>query len=38
MLLDLTAGVAEGTTAAALEELRTASIVTTGSPVVDQTT
>ena len=38
VLLDLTAGVAEGTTAAALEELRTASIVTTGSPVVDQTT
>ncbi len=37
VLLDLTAGVAEGTTAAALEQLRTASIVTTGSPVVDQT-
>ncbi|MET0415268.1 MAG: isochorismatase family protein, partial [Actinoplanes sp.] len=35
VLLDLTAGVAEGTTAAALEEFRTASIVTTGSPVVD---
>jgi nicotinamidase/pyrazinamidase len=36
VLLDLTAGVAEGTTAAALEEFKTASIVTTGSPVVDQ--
>jgi nicotinamidase/pyrazinamidase len=35
VLLDLTAGVAEGTTAAALEELTTASVVTTGSPVVD---
>ena len=35
VLLDLTAGVAEGTTAAALQEFKTASVVTTGSPVVD---
>ncbi|MEV4352382.1 nicotinamidase [Actinoplanes sp. NPDC049596] len=34
VLLELTAGVAEGTTAAALEEMRTASIETTGTPVV----
>lgn len=34
VLLELTAGVAAGTTAAALEEFRTASIETTGSPVV----
>jgi nicotinamidase/pyrazinamidase len=32
VLLDLTAGVAEGTTAAALEEFRTASVATSGSP------
>jgi nicotinamidase/pyrazinamidase len=32
--LDLTAGVAPGTTEAALEEFRTASVATTGSPVV----
>jgi nicotinamidase/pyrazinamidase len=32
--LDLTAGVAPGTTEAALEEFRTASVGTTGSPVV----
>lgn len=37
VLLDLTAGVAEGTTAAALEEFRTASIATAGKPVVDAT-
>jgi len=34
VLLELTAGVAAGTTAAALEEFKTASIATTGSPVV----
>ncbi|MFF5084205.1 nicotinamidase [Actinoplanes sp. NPDC000266] len=34
VLLELTAGVAEGTTAAALEEMRTAAIETTGTPVV----
>ncbi|MBL7260566.1 isochorismatase family protein [Paractinoplanes lichenicola] len=34
VLLELTAGVAAGTTAAALEELRAASIETTGTPVV----
>ena len=34
VLLDLTAGVAEGTTEAALEEFRTASVRTTGVPVV----
>ncbi|GID26771.1 isochorismatase family protein [Paractinoplanes brasiliensis] len=34
VLLELTAGVAAGTTAAALEEFRTASIETTGEPVV----
>ena len=32
--LDLTAGVAPGTTEAALQEFRTASVATTGSPVV----
>jgi nicotinamidase/pyrazinamidase len=32
VLLDLTAGVSEGTTAAALEEFRTASVATSGSP------
>ena len=37
VLLDLTAGVAEATTEAALEEFRTASVATTGSPVVDPT-
>ena len=35
VLLGLTAGVAEGTTEAALQEFRTASVATTGSPVVD---
>ena len=34
VLLELTAGVAAGTTAAALEQLRAASIETTGEPVV----
>ncbi|MDY7085777.1 MAG: isochorismatase family protein [Actinomycetota bacterium] len=34
VLLELTAGVAAGTTEAALEEFRTASIETTGEPVV----
>jgi nicotinamidase/pyrazinamidase len=34
VLLDLTAGVAEGTTEAALQEFRTASVATTGAPVV----
>jgi len=34
VLLDLTAGVSPGTTDAALEEFRTASIATTGEPVV----
>jgi len=34
VLLELTAGVAEGTTEAALEEFRTASVRTTGVPVV----
>lgn len=34
VLLDLTAGVAPGTTEAALEEFRTASVRTTGAPVV----
>ncbi len=35
VVLELTAGVAEGTTAAALEEFRTAAIATRGRPVVD---
>jgi nicotinamidase/pyrazinamidase len=35
VLLDLTAGVADGTTAAALEEFRTASVATTGTALVD---
>ena len=35
VLLDLTAGVAAGTTEAALEEFRTASVATTGTPIVD---
>jgi nicotinamidase/pyrazinamidase len=34
VLLDLTAGVAPGTTEAALQEFRTASVATTGAPVV----
>ncbi|AGJ55224.1 isochorismatase family protein [Streptomyces sp. NPDC053741] len=34
VLLDLTAGVAEGTTARALEELRTAGVELSGKPVV----
>ncbi|MEU8814854.1 nicotinamidase [Actinoplanes sp. NPDC048796] len=34
VLLELTAGVAEGTTASALEEMRSARIETTGTPVV----
>jgi nicotinamidase/pyrazinamidase len=34
VLLELTAGVASGTTSAALEEMRAASIETTGTPVV----
>jgi nicotinamidase/pyrazinamidase len=34
VLLDLTAGVAAGTTEAALQEFRTASVATTGAPVV----
>ena len=34
VLLNLTAGVAQGTTDAALEEFRTASIATSGSPIV----
>lgn len=35
VLLELTAGVAQATTEAALAEFRTASVVTTGTPVVD---
>jgi nicotinamidase/pyrazinamidase len=34
VLLDLTAGVAESTTSAALDEFRTASVRTTGKPIV----
>jgi len=34
VLLNLTAGVAQGTTEAALEEFRTASVATSGSPIV----
>ena len=34
VLLNLTAGVAQGTTDAALEEFRTASVATSGSPIV----
>jgi nicotinamidase/pyrazinamidase len=34
VLLDLTAGVADGTTEAALQEFRTASVATTGTPVL----
>ena len=34
VLLNLTAGVAAGTTEAALEEFRTASVATSGSPIV----
>jgi nicotinamidase/pyrazinamidase len=37
VLLDLTAGVAEGTTEAALQEFRTASVATIGEPVVKPT-
>ena len=36
VLLELTAGVAAGTTAAAVEEFRTAAIETTGTPVVSE--
>jgi nicotinamidase/pyrazinamidase len=35
VLLDLTAGVAAGTTEAALQQFRTASVATTGAPVVE---
>jgi nicotinamidase/pyrazinamidase len=35
VLLELTAGVAAGTTEAALQEFRTASVSTTGTPIVD---
>jgi nicotinamidase/pyrazinamidase len=35
VLLDLTAGVAPGTTEAALQEFRTASVTTTGAPVIE---
>ena len=35
VLLNLTAGVAPGTTEAAVEEFRTASVATSGSPIVD---
>jgi nicotinamidase/pyrazinamidase len=35
VLLELTAGVAQATTDAALQEFRTASVTTTGTPVVD---
>lgn len=35
VLLELTAGVAQATTEAALEQLRAASVATTGAPVVD---
>jgi nicotinamidase/pyrazinamidase len=38
VLLELTAGVAEGTTRAAIDEFRTASIETTGEPVVSPAT
>ena len=37
VLLELTAGVAATTTEAALQELRAASVATTGTPVVDPT-
>ena len=37
VLLELTAGVAAGTTEAALLEFKTASVATTGTPVVDPT-
>ncbi len=37
VLLDLTAGVAQATTDAALQEFRTASVNTTGTPVVSPT-
>jgi nicotinamidase/pyrazinamidase len=35
VVLELTAGVSAGTTEAALEEFRTASVATTGTPIVD---
>jgi nicotinamidase/pyrazinamidase len=35
VVLELTAGVSAGTTEAALEEFRTASVTTTGAPIVD---
>jgi nicotinamidase/pyrazinamidase len=35
VVLELTAGVSAGTTEAALEEFRTASVATTGAPIVD---
>ena len=35
VLLELTAGVSAGTTEAALQEFRTASVATTGSPIVE---
>jgi nicotinamidase/pyrazinamidase len=35
VVLQLTAGVSAGTTEAALEEFRTASVATTGAPIVD---
>jgi nicotinamidase/pyrazinamidase len=35
VVLELTAGVSSGTTDAALEEFRTASVATTGAPIVD---
>jgi nicotinamidase/pyrazinamidase len=35
VVLALTAGVSAGTTEAALEEFRTASVTTTGAPLVD---
>jgi len=35
VLLELTAGVSAGTTEATLQEFRTASVATTGSPIVD---
>lgn len=35
VILELTAGVSAGTTEAALEEFRTASVATTGAPIVD---
>jgi nicotinamidase/pyrazinamidase len=37
VVLELTAGVAAATTSAALDEFRTASVATTGAPIVDPT-